>query len=53
MRAEVSRSRTVAENISLNDRDGIWFEITDEMIRDLDRELDAAIRNFLQPFLLA
>ena len=53
MKAEVSRSRTVAENISLNDRDRVWFEITDEMIKDLDKELDVAIRNFLQPFLLA
>jgi len=53
VKAEVSRSRTVAENISLNDRDRVWFEITDEMIKDLDKELDVAIRNFLQPFLLA
>ncbi len=52
VKAEVSRSRTVAENISLNDRDKIWFEITDAMIHDLDKELDAAVRNFLQRFLV-
>lgn len=53
VKADVSRSRTVAENISLNDRDRIWFEITESMINDLNTELDAAIRSFLQPFLLA
>ncbi len=50
--AEATRSRTVPEKITLNDRDKVWFEITEALIRDLDKELDAAIRRFLQPFLL-
>lgn len=51
--AEATRSRTVPENISLNDRDKVWFEITEALITDLDRELETAINQFLRPFLLA
>lgn len=50
--AEATRSRTVAENISLNQRDKVWFEITEAMINDLNGELEKAINQFLQPFLV-
>ena len=50
--AVATRSRTVAENLSLNQRDKVWFEITESMIKDLDRELEKAIGQFLQPFIL-
>ena len=50
--AVATRSRTVAENVSLNQRDKVWFEITESMIKDLDRELEKAIEQFLQPFIL-
>ena len=50
--AEATRSRTVAEKTTLNQRDRIWFEITEALIRDLDTELDAAIRRFLPSFLV-
>ncbi len=50
--AEATRSRTVAENISLNERDKVWFEITEAMINDLNRELEKVINQFLQPFLI-
>ncbi|MBO6782500.1 MAG: hypothetical protein JJ899_04390 [Alphaproteobacteria bacterium] len=49
--AEATRSRTIAEKSTLNERDKIWFEITEALIQDLDKELDTAIRRFLQPFL--
>lgn len=50
--AEATRSRTVPENLSLNERDKIWFEITEAMINDLNGELEQAINQFLQPFLV-
>ena len=50
--AVATRSRTVAENVSLNQRDKVWFEITESMIQDLDRELEKAIGQFLQPFVV-
>lgn len=37
-------SRSVSENISLNDREKIWFEMTEEMMGDLNTALDNQIR---------
>ena len=50
--AEATRSRTVSENLSLNERDKVWFEITEAMINDLNGELETAINQFLQPFVV-
>lgn len=50
--AVATRTRTVAENVSLNQRDKMWFEFTESMMQDLDRELEKAINQFLQPFIL-
>lgn len=50
--AEATRSRTVSENISLNERDRIWFEISEALINDLNVELEKAINQFFQPFLM-
>ena len=50
--AEATRSRTVPENLSLNERDKVWFEITESLIVDLDRELERAIAQFLSPFVI-
>jgi len=40
-----TRSRTVPENISLNQRERVFFELTDELLRDLDLTLE---RNIFQ-----
>lgn len=50
--AEANRSRTVAENLSLNERERVWFEMTEVLISELNGELETAIRKFLQPFLI-
>lgn len=50
--AEATRSRTVPENLSLNERDRIWFEISEALINDLNKELEQAVNQFLQPFLI-
>ncbi len=51
--ADAMRSRTVIEGISLNEREEIWFQMTEELVTDMNEELDTAIRSFLQPFLVA
>jgi hypothetical protein len=49
--AEAARTRTVPEGLSLNEREKVWFEVTETLINDLNGELDAAIQEFLKPFL--
>lgn len=51
--AEAMRSRTVPEGISLNEREKIWFQMTEDLVTNMNGELEAAIRLFLQPFLVA
>lgn len=38
------RSRSVSENISLNDREKVWFEMTETMMADLNTALENQIR---------
>ncbi len=49
-RAVARRSRTVPENITLNDRDKVWFDLTEALMRDLDKELELTIRRYLAKF---
>ena len=43
------RSRTVAESVTVNQRERAWFELLEEAMRDLDVELESRIRgNFAQ-----
>ena len=44
------RSRTVPENITLNDRDKIWFHLTEAVINELNTELERSIPKFLNDF---
>ena len=37
--AVATRSQTVPEDITLNQRDEIWFEMTEALMRDLDDQL--------------
>lgn len=45
-----TRSRTVAENISLNQRERVFFEITDALVHDLDLTLERNISRFMPMF---
>ncbi len=45
------RQRSVLENISLNDRERVWYDLTFEMMRDIDNELDRQINANLTRFL--
>jgi hypothetical protein len=51
--ADAMRSRTVVEGMSLNEREEVWFQMTESLVADMNGELEAAIRSFLQPFLVA
>jgi hypothetical protein len=42
--AKAFRSRTVPENITPNDRERIWYELTEALMADLDAELEKQIR---------
>ena len=47
--ATVTRSTTTREDLSLAARQQIWLDMTDQMIRDLNAQLDPGIRRDLAP----
>jgi hypothetical protein len=48
--AAVNRSQTVAENMTLNQREAVWFQMTESAMRELDQKLEAAVREKLAAF---
>lgn len=52
VRADVRRSVTVAEDASLSEREAIWFQLTEDLMRRFDREMEQAARENLTPWLL-
>ena len=52
LRAEATRSITVAEDISLSEREQIWFRLTENTMSDLDVELEKTIREVFGGYLL-
>lgn len=50
--ARVSRSRTVREDATLNQREAAWFAMTEALLNDFDKELEKNIRQYLLGFLL-
>ena len=49
VRAE--RSQTVPEDATLNERERVWFDLTEKLMTDLDARLEAEIRRTLAAFL--
>lgn len=45
------RSRSVPENLSVNQRDTVWFEMTEALMADLNRSLEAQIRTHMKDWL--
>ena len=45
--AELRKSRTVAEDASLNEREGVWFAITDDLMKLLNAEMERTMPQFL------
>ena len=49
--AATSRSITVREDISLNEREKTWFRIVDRLLADFNSEMEANLRQHLAPWL--
>ena len=45
--AELRKSRTVPEDASLNERESIWFSITDDLAKLLNTEMERTMPQFL------
>jgi hypothetical protein len=50
-RAKVTRSVTVREDSSVNQREQAWFHLTEELVRDIDAELQKNISMYLSRWL--
>ncbi len=51
--ATAKRSRTVAEDVSLNERHVIWHTLTQQLMQDFNTEMERQMRSpAMQPFLL-
>ena len=48
--SRAERSRTVAEDVSLIDREKVWFEMTEAMMNDLNASLQRQINEHLRAF---
>ena len=49
--ARVSRSRTVREDITLNERDRAWFDLTEALMGDFNAEMERNIGRYLGGYL--
>ena len=49
---EVTHHRTVPENLTLNERVEVWHEMTRSLLDEMDRQLDAAIKEALYTYLV-
>jgi hypothetical protein len=50
-RAQATRSVTVSEDSSVNQRKQAWFILTEELIRDINAELEKNILTYLSAWL--
>ena len=51
-RAEAVRSRSVPEDITLSEREQVWYEMTRTLMSELDKQLEQTIRTSLTPYVL-
>jgi hypothetical protein len=45
--ASTTRSKTVAEGLTLNERDRILYDISESLAKDIDEQMSQLIRNYL------
>jgi len=50
--AEAVRRVTVPEDITLNDRERVWYRLTEDIMSDLNKELEKVIRTVYFPYLV-
>lgn len=46
----VKRSVTIPEDATFNEREKVWYQLTEKLMADLDRQLEAAIRKHMSDF---
>lgn len=51
-KAEAARSVTVAEDITLNERERVWYRLTEDTMKDLDKQLEETIRSAFFPYIM-
>ena len=51
--AQARRSQSVAEDMSLNERERLWFEMTELLMRDMGTEIEKNIDQYLAAFKVA
>ncbi len=49
--ANATRSRTVAADATLNDRERVWFDMTEQAMNDLNASLEKSIPLYMQAYL--
>ncbi|HZT19480.1 MAG TPA: hypothetical protein VFA23_08760 [Dongiaceae bacterium] len=49
--ATATRSRTVAQDATLNDRERVWFSLTEQTMKELNASLEKAIPQYLGSYL--
>ena len=52
MRAEATRSITGPEDVTVRERDEVLYRLTEDTMRDLDLELERAIREAFAAYLV-
>lgn len=50
--AEAVRTRSIAEDATINDREQLWYDMTKDLMTELDRQLDKTIKSVLSPYVL-
>lgn len=43
----VNRSRTMREDATLNERDRIWFDMTEALMKDFDAQMEQSVRQYM------
>ncbi|MCG8494011.1 MAG: hypothetical protein MI743_20530 [Sneathiellales bacterium] len=49
--ARSQRSRSISEEATLNERDALYFDLTESLMQDFDQEMEKNIRSFLGQFI--
>lgn len=50
--SRVSRSQTLGEDASLNDRDRLWFDLVEALMKDFNAEMEQDLRSHVGAFLM-
>jgi hypothetical protein len=50
--ASATRSRSLVEGAKPEERERLWFDLTEALMKDFDKEMEKAIRQYAAPWLL-